>query len=151
MTALAILDLGYGNTRSVALAFERLGAAPVLTDDPAVAASADRLVLPGVGAAGYAMGRIDALGLRDNTIVVFTSDNGATKDGTNLPFRGGKHSLFEGGTHLPTVIHWPNGKVVSGKWDGLCGALDMFPTLMAMADLKMPETRFWTKRGVTNS
>ncbi len=83
---------------------------------------------------------LDKLGLRDNTIVVFTSDNGATRDGSNLPFRGGKHSLFEGGTRLPTVIRWPNGKVVSGKWDGLCGALDMFPTLMAMAGLEMPAT-----------
>jgi arylsulfatase A-like enzyme len=87
------------------------------------------------------LAELEKLGLRENTIVVFTSDNGATKDGTNLPFRGGKHSLFEGGTHLPTVIHWPNGKVVNGTWDGLCGALDMFPTLMAMAGLEMPETR----------
>lgn len=87
------------------------------------------------------LAELDKLGLRENTIVVFTSDNGATRDGSNLPFRGGKHSLFEGGTHLPTVIHWPNGKVVSGTWDGLCGALDMFPTLMAMAGLPMPKTR----------
>lgn len=87
------------------------------------------------------LAELDKLGLRDNTIVVFTSDNGATRDGSNLPFRGGKHTIFEGGTHMPTVIHWPKGKVVSGKWDGLCGALDMFPTLMAMADLKMPATR----------
>lgn len=87
------------------------------------------------------LAELDKLGLRENTIVVFTSDNGATKDGSNLPLRGGKHSVFEGGTHLPTVMHWPKGKVVSGKWDGLCGALDMFTTLMAMADLKMPETR----------
>ena len=84
---------------------------------------------------------LDNLGLRDNTIVVFTSDNGATKDGSNLPFKGGKHTICEGGTHLPTVVHWPKGKVTSGTWDGLCGALDMFPTLMAMAGLKMPETR----------
>ena len=90
---------------------------------------------------GSILGELDQLGLRDNTIVVFTSDNGATKDGSNLPFRGGKHSVFEGGTHLPTVVHWPKGKVTSRTWDGLCGALDMFPTLMAMADLKMPETR----------
>ncbi len=87
------------------------------------------------------LAELDKLGLRENTIVVFTSDNGATKDGSNLPFKGGKHSVYEGGTHLPTVIHWPNGKVVSRSWDGLCGALDMFPTLMAMADGKMPETR----------
>ena len=90
---------------------------------------------------GMILAELEKMGLRDNTIVVFTSDNGATKDGSNLPFKGGKHSVYEGGTHLPTVIHWPNGKVTSGTWDGLCGALDMFPTLMAMADAKMPETR----------
>jgi len=84
---------------------------------------------------------LDALGLRDNTIVIFTSDNGATKTGSNLPFRGGKHTVLEGGTRLPTVIHWPAGKLAGRKWDGLCGALDMFPTLMAMAGLEMPETR----------
>ena len=87
------------------------------------------------------LAELDKLGLRDNTIVVFTSDNGATRDGSNLPLRGGKHSVFEGGTHLPTVIHWPKGKLVGRKWDGLCGALDMFPSLMAMTGLKMPETR----------
>ncbi len=87
------------------------------------------------------LAELDKLGLRDNTIVVFTSDNGATRDGSNLPFRGGKHSIFEGGTRLPTVIHWPKGKVARRKWDGLCGSLDMFPTLMAMAGLKMPSTR----------
>jgi arylsulfatase A-like enzyme len=87
------------------------------------------------------LAELDKLGLRDNTIVVFTSDNGATKDGSNLPFKGGKHSIYEGGTHLPTVIHWPKGNVTNRTWEGLCGALDMFPTLMAMAELKMPETR----------
>lgn len=84
---------------------------------------------------------LDQLGLQDNTIVVFTSDNGATKNGSNLPFKGGKHTILEGGTHLPAVIRWPNGHLTGGIWDGLCGALDLFPTLMAMADLPMPETR----------
>ena len=85
---------------------------------------------------------LERLGLQDNTIVVFTSDNGATADGSNRPLRGGKHTLFEGGTHLPMVIQWPKGGLVGGtKWDGLCGALDMFPTLMAMAGLEMPATR----------
>lgn len=87
------------------------------------------------------LAELDKLGLRDNTIVVFTSDNGATRDGSNLPFRGGKHSLYEGGTRLPTVFRWPKGKLIESKWDGLCGALDMFPTLMAMAGLEMPKTR----------
>jgi len=85
---------------------------------------------------------LDDLGLRDNTIVVYTSDNGATADGSNLPFRGGKHTIFEGGTHLFTAVRWPKAGLVGGKtWDGLCGALDMFPTLMDMAGLQMPPTK----------
>ena len=87
------------------------------------------------------LSELDRHGLRDNTIVVFTSDNGATREGNNLPFRGGKHSVLEGGTRLPTVIHWPKGSVARGTWDGLCGALDMLPTLVDMAGLKMPPTR----------
>lgn len=88
------------------------------------------------------LAELDQLGLRENTIVVFTSDNGATPNGSNLPLRGGKHTIFEGGTRLPTVIRWPKGGLIGGRnWDGLSGALDMFPTLMAMANLKMPETR----------
>lgn len=62
---LAIVDLGYGNVGSIALAFERLGAAPRLTADAGELGAADRVVLPGVGAAGYAMARIAELGLRD--------------------------------------------------------------------------------------
>ena len=62
MTALAILDLGYGNTESIRLAFARLGADAVLTTD---AESPERLVIPGVGAAGYAMQRLRAAGLVD--------------------------------------------------------------------------------------
>jgi glutamine amidotransferase len=63
-----IVDLGCGNVGSVAAAFARLGAEPVVTPDPTTIASADRLVLPGVGAAGHAMERIDALGLRETLI-----------------------------------------------------------------------------------
>lgn len=61
---LALVDLGCGNLGSVGIAFERLGLAPTITDDPHVIAGADRVVLPGVGAAGFAMERIHALGLR---------------------------------------------------------------------------------------
>ena len=63
MSDVAILDLGYGNTRSVALAFARIGATAVLTRDPATAADAARLVLPGVGAAGAAMAQLRSAGL----------------------------------------------------------------------------------------
>ena len=62
---LAIVDLSYGNIGSIVLAFERLGVTPELTADPAQIGAADRVVLPGVGAAGHAMERIDALALRE--------------------------------------------------------------------------------------
>ncbi|QTC90357.1 imidazole glycerol phosphate synthase subunit HisH [Brevundimonas goettingensis] len=59
----AIIGYGAGNTASVQFALERLGAEAVITDDPAVVAAAERVILPGVGAAGYAMERLAALGL----------------------------------------------------------------------------------------
>lgn len=60
---LAIVDLGYGNIGSIRVAFERLGISPQLTTDPNEIASAERVVLPGVGAAGFAMARIAERGL----------------------------------------------------------------------------------------
>ncbi|WP_426037277.1 imidazole glycerol phosphate synthase subunit HisH [Brevundimonas sp. DC300-4] len=62
---IAIVHLGAGNTASVQFALERLGAEVVVTSDAAVIAEAERVVLPGVGAAGYAMERMGALGLTD--------------------------------------------------------------------------------------
>ena len=61
----AIVHLGAGNTASVQFALERLGADARITADPVEIAEAERLVLPGVGAAGYAMERMAALGLTD--------------------------------------------------------------------------------------
>ena len=64
MSDLALINLGCGNLGSVGLAFERLGLRPTITDAPQVIAQARRVVLPGVGAAGFAMERIQALGLQ---------------------------------------------------------------------------------------
>lgn len=62
---LAIVDIGCGNIGSVGIAFERLGLQPLITSDAGEIASADRVVLPGVGAAGFAMEQIEARGLRE--------------------------------------------------------------------------------------
>jgi imidazole glycerol-phosphate synthase subunit HisH len=61
--SVALVDLGYGNIGSIALAFERLGAPVRRTADAEEIAASPRVVLPGVGAAGYAMARLGALGL----------------------------------------------------------------------------------------
>ena len=65
MTEVTVLAYGAGNTASVQFALERLGATVRLTDDPVAVAEAERLILPGVGAAAYAMARLTALGLAE--------------------------------------------------------------------------------------
>ena len=60
---LAIVEVGCGNIGSIAIAFERFGLSPLVTSDPEALAAADRVILPGVGAAGYAMEQIRARGL----------------------------------------------------------------------------------------
>lgn len=67
----AVVKLGVGNTAAVMFALERLGARAALTDDPARIEEADRVILPGVGAAAHAMRMIDERGLRD-VLVRFT-------------------------------------------------------------------------------
>ncbi|HJP67891.1 MAG TPA: imidazole glycerol phosphate synthase subunit HisH [Sphingomicrobium sp.] len=62
---LVIVDLGCGNVGSVRLAFGRFGLEPIVTADAEEISSADRVILPGVGAAGFAMQQIDALALRE--------------------------------------------------------------------------------------
>jgi arylsulfatase A-like enzyme len=76
-------------------------------------------------------------GLDDNTIVIFTTDNGAENftwpDGGQTPFAGGKGTGLEGGFRVPTIIRWP-GKVPAGKVEnGIISGLDWFPTLVAAA------------------
>lgn len=63
MRTVAVVGYGAGNVASVVFALERLGARAVVTADAAEIAQAERVILPGVGAAGYAMGRLHALGL----------------------------------------------------------------------------------------
>jgi glutamine amidotransferase len=61
---LVIVDVGCGNIGSIAIAFERFGIALAISGDTEEIASADKVILPGVGAAGYAMEQVEARGLR---------------------------------------------------------------------------------------
>jgi arylsulfatase len=76
-------------------------------------------------------------GLDNNTIVIFTTDNGAENftwpDGGQTPFAGGKGTGLEGGFRVPCIIRWP-GHVPAGKVEnGIISGLDWFPTLVAAA------------------
>jgi arylsulfatase len=86
---------------------------------------------------GAVMKKLKDEGFDDNTIVVFTTDNGAENftwpDGGQTPFAGGKGTALEGGFRVPCIIRWP-GKVPSGKVEnGIMSGLDWFPTFVAAA------------------
>lgn len=86
---------------------------------------------------GAVLDHLKDLGLDKNTIVVFTTDNGAENftwpDGGQTPFAGGKGTALEGGFRVPAIMRWP-GKVQAGKIEnGLISGLDWFPTFVAAA------------------
>jgi len=86
---------------------------------------------------GALMRKLKDDGLDDNTIVVFTTDNGTENftwpDGGQTPFAGGKGTVLEGGFRAPCVARWP-GKIPTGKVEnGIISGLDWFPTFVAAA------------------
>lgn len=86
---------------------------------------------------GSVMQKLKDAALDDNTIVVFTTDNGTENftwpDGGQTPFAGGKGTVLEGGFRVPCIIRWP-GHVPAGKVEnGIISGLDWFPTFVAAA------------------
>ncbi|MCS7045652.1 MAG: sulfatase-like hydrolase/transferase, partial [Gemmataceae bacterium] len=88
------------------------------------------------------------LGLDNDTIIFFTSDNGPAADGAGGsdsvffrsagPLRGFKGSLFEGGVRVPLIVRWP-GQVPAGRTtDHVCGFQDVLPTLCDLTGAKPP-------------
>jgi arylsulfatase A-like enzyme len=89
------------------------------------------------------MDGLKELGIEQNTLVIFLTDNGAlpTFDGArNTGLRGSKMSLYEGGIRLPFIARWP-GKIPAGHVDDetVLSGLDMFPTLAAIAGADLPK------------
>jgi arylsulfatase A-like enzyme len=86
---------------------------------------------------GSVMQKLKDMGIDDNTIVIFTTDNGAEvmswPDGGMTPFAGEKGMSLEGGMRVPALVRWP-GKVPAGKIEnGIMSGLDWFPTLVSIA------------------
>jgi arylsulfatase A-like enzyme len=86
---------------------------------------------------GSLMQKLKDDGLDDNTIVVFTTDNGTENftwpDGGQTPFAGGKGTVLDGGFRVPCIARWP-GNIPAGKVEnGIVSSLDWFPTLLAAA------------------
>ena len=89
---------------------------------------------------GRLLDGLDALGITDNTIVIFTSDNGPNpsyKNARTAGMRGQKATLYEGGIRMPFLIRWP-AKIKAGQVNSetVFTSIDLFPTLCAMAGIK---------------
>jgi arylsulfatase len=86
---------------------------------------------------GQILDKLKELGLEDNTIVMYSTDNGAEKgswpDGGVSPFRGEKNTNWEGGYRVPCAIRWPGVIAPGTVHNEICSHEDMLPTLLAAA------------------
>jgi arylsulfatase A-like enzyme len=100
---------------------------------------------------GRVMATLDELKLADNTVLIFTSDNGGvggyTREGIkkngdttdNAPLRSGKGSLYEGGTRVPFIVRWPGVTQAGSSCDVPTIHVDVFPTLAEIGKAPAPE------------
>ena len=100
---------------------------------------------------GRVMQTLDELDLADDTVLIFTSDNGGVggyvREGIkkrgditdNTPLRSGKGSLYEGGTRVPFVVRWPGAAKPGSTSDVPTIHVDLFPTLLELSGAPRPE------------
>lgn len=93
-------------------------------------------------AVGRVLSRLDELNLRDNTAIVFMSDNGglSTAEGhptSNLPLRGGKGWMYEGGIREPMIVRWPGITAGGTQCSVPAVSTDFYPTMLEMAGLPL--------------
>ncbi len=81
---------------------------------------------------GKVLDALDSTGITNNTIVVFTSDNGGERFADVWPFTGRKTDLLEGGLRIPAILRWP-GHIRTGTTDQVAISMDWLPTLLAAA------------------
>lgn len=96
---------------------------------------------------GDIIAKVESLGLTDNTIIIFTSDNGPHTEGgadpeffnSNGPLRGTKRDLYEGGIRVPMIVKWPNSVTAGSKTDHVSAFWDIYPTFMAITGGEPPQ------------
>jgi arylsulfatase A-like enzyme len=113
-------------------------------------------------ATSVVMDELQALGLDERTIVIFTSDNGSLGDvpppwgstepigGSNLPLRGAKGSTWEGGMRVPAIIRWAGTLDGDRICDELLTSMDLYPTLAGLCGGRVPTDRVIDGRDVLN-
>jgi arylsulfatase A-like enzyme len=91
-------------------------------------------------AIGNILSVVDSLGLQENTIVIFFSDNGGGMGSNNSPLTGGKGTMWEGGVRVPLIIKWPE-KIKKGQVsDNFISSMEILPTLLAAAGIEKPDS-----------
>jgi arylsulfatase A-like enzyme len=103
-------------------------------------------------ATGQILNELETLGLTENTLVIFTSDNGAQLSaaghGSCAPLRGGKWTHFEGGIRVPCIMKWP-GKIAPGTENHeITAIVDILPTFGAIAGYDVPADRVIDGRNI---
>ena len=89
---------------------------------------------------GHLLERLDELGLRENTVVLFLTDNGAQQARYNAGFRGRKSQVYEGGIRVPCFLQWPAEFNEPDEIDTLAAHIDLLPTLLDFAGVR-PQLR----------
>lgn len=91
------------------------------------------------GMVGELLKQLDDLGIADNTIVLYTTDNGAElalwPDGAQTPFHGEKGTTWEGGMRIPMMVRWPGVVKPGTQYNEIISLIDWFPTLCAAAGI----------------
>lgn len=97
---------------------------------------------------GALVKKLDDLGLRENTIIVFMSDHGHSVEertfgsgGNAGPYRGAKRSMFEGGIRVPAIISWPMTIAKNEVREQMGTGTDWFPTLLELCDVSLPNVK----------
>ena len=92
---------------------------------------------------GKLLSKIDALGLTEDTIVVFQSDHGASKEvrahsggGCSGPYRGAKFTLYEGGLRIPAIVSWPGHLPENEVRNQMATGCDWYPTILELCNLQ---------------
>lgn len=105
---------------------------------------------------GELLKQLDDLKIADNTIVIYTTDNGAElalwPDGGMTPFHGEKGTTWEGGMRIPMMVRWPGVVKPNTQYNDIISLIDWFPTLVAAAgepNIKEKMAAGWTGAGKT--
>lgn len=102
-------------------------------------------------AIGRIVNAVDEAGYGENTLVIFTNDNGGLRENMNAPYRGTKNTNFEGGVRVPFVMRWP-GKIKPGSThDGMIHITDLYNTFATLAGGSLEQERPLDGKNMTDS